>query len=54
MAAESEPRARLDALSAWLGDWFSELGFNGCAFINARAEWGVLRSAGHVAVDGHA
>lgn len=38
--AADTPTARLDALFAWLGAWFCEPGFRGCAFVNAFGELG--------------
>ncbi|MEU5383507.1 TetR/AcrR family transcriptional regulator [Kitasatospora cineracea] len=38
--AESEPRARLLAAFDWLGRWFAEPGYRGCAWINAFGELG--------------
>ncbi|WP_033217193.1 TetR/AcrR family transcriptional regulator [Kitasatospora phosalacinea] len=38
--AETEPRARLLAAFDWLGRWFAEPGYRGCAWINAFAELG--------------
>ena len=35
-----EPRERLLAVFDWLGLWFAEPGFRGCAFINAFGELG--------------
>lgn len=52
LAHEDRP-ARLDALFAWLEDWFTTPPFNGCAFINARAESSALSPLGHAVLDGH-
>ncbi|MFC8722377.1 TetR/AcrR family transcriptional regulator, partial [Kitasatospora sp. NPDC057198] len=38
--AEREPRARLLAAFDWLGGWFAEPGYRGCAWINAFGELG--------------
>ncbi|MGW4809850.1 TetR/AcrR family transcriptional regulator [Kitasatospora sp. NPDC004272] len=35
-----DPRARLLAAFDWLGDWFAEPGYRGCAWINAFGELG--------------
>ena len=37
---DSRPRERLLAVFDWLGLWFAEPGFRGCAFINAFGELG--------------
>ncbi|BAJ26805.1 MULTISPECIES: TetR/AcrR family transcriptional regulator [Kitasatospora] len=36
----AEPRARLLAAFDWLGEWFAEPGYRGCAWINAFGELG--------------
>lgn len=51
--AHEQRAERLDALFAWLGDWFAQPQFNGCAFINARAEASALDSRGIEMVEGH-
>ncbi|GAA4888936.1 TetR/AcrR family transcriptional regulator [Streptomonospora salina] len=35
-----DPRARVSAVFDWLGRWFAEPGFRGCAWINAHGELG--------------
>lgn len=39
-AAGADPRRRVLAVFDWLGIWFAEPGFRGCAFINAFGELG--------------
>ncbi|QIK07510.1 TetR/AcrR family transcriptional regulator [Streptomyces sp. ID38640] len=39
-AHAGDPAARPLAVFDWLGDWFTEDGFRGCAFINAYGELG--------------
>ncbi|NMO90941.1 TetR/AcrR family transcriptional regulator [Actinomycetospora sp. TBRC 11914] len=39
-AADAGPRARLLAVFDWLGRWFAEPDYRGCAFINAWGEIG--------------
>ncbi|MFG2294876.1 TetR/AcrR family transcriptional regulator [Streptomyces sp. NPDC048603] len=36
----AEPRERVLAVFDWLGDWFTEPGFRGCAFLNTYGELG--------------
>ena len=38
--AEPDPRRRVLALFDWLGTWFAEPGFRGCAWVNAHGELG--------------
>ncbi|MGI5420013.1 TetR/AcrR family transcriptional regulator [Actinomadura luteofluorescens] len=38
--AEPDPRRRVLALFDWLGAWFAEPGFRGCAWVNAYGELG--------------
>lgn len=37
---DSPPRERVLAVFDWLGEWFREPGFRGCAFVNAFGELG--------------
>jgi AcrR family transcriptional regulator len=37
---ESDPQRRILAVFDWLGKWFAEPGFRGCAWINSYGEWG--------------
>jgi AcrR family transcriptional regulator len=41
---ESDPRQRILAVFDWLGQWFAEPGFRGCAWINSYGEWGATSS----------
>ncbi|MEV0661060.1 TetR/AcrR family transcriptional regulator [Actinomadura luteofluorescens] len=38
--AEPDPRRRVLTLFDWLGAWFAEPGFRGCAWVNAHGELG--------------
>jgi hypothetical protein len=40
-----EPRARILAVYDWLGQWFTEPGFRGCAWINSHGELGGVSPA---------
>ncbi|MFJ5549600.1 TetR/AcrR family transcriptional regulator [Streptomyces sp. NPDC093225] len=40
VTALPEPRERVLGVFDWLGDWFAEPGFRGCAFLNAFGELG--------------
>jgi len=40
-----DPRARLLAVFDWLGTWFREPGFRGCAWINGHGELGATSEA---------
>lgn len=40
-----DPRARVLAVFDWLGRWFAEPGFRGCAWINAHGELGASSPA---------
>lgn len=41
----AEPRDRVLSIFDWLGQWFAEPGFRGCAWINAHGELGANSSA---------
>ncbi len=41
-AASDDPRERLLSVFDWLGTWFGEPGFRGCAWINASGELGAV------------
>ena len=42
VSAEPDPRQRVLAVFDWLGDWFREPGFRGCAWINGFGELGAV------------
>lgn len=43
--ARRDPRDRVPAVFDWLGEWFREPGFRGCAFVNSFGELGATSSA---------
>ncbi|MGD9695912.1 MAG: TetR/AcrR family transcriptional regulator [Thermoleophilia bacterium] len=45
VAGASDPRERLLAVFDWLGLWFAEPGFRGCAWINSYGEMGATSPA---------
>ncbi|MFJ4466584.1 TetR/AcrR family transcriptional regulator [Streptomyces sp. NPDC089424] len=45
VAARQEPRERILAVFDWLGQWFAEEDFRGCAWINAYGELGAVSDA---------
>ncbi|MFG2087568.1 TetR/AcrR family transcriptional regulator [Spirillospora sp. NPDC048824] len=49
----SDPRERVLAMFDWLGDWFTEPGFRGCAWANAHGELGSSSSAVAAEVRSH-
>ncbi|WP_436519895.1 TetR/AcrR family transcriptional regulator [Actinoplanes sp. HUAS TT8] len=48
-----EPRERVLAVFDWLGEWFAEPGFRGCAWINAFGEAGATSPMVSAQVDRH-
>jgi AcrR family transcriptional regulator len=40
-----DPTQRILAVFDWLGNWFREPGFRGCAWINSYGEWGATSGA---------
>jgi AcrR family transcriptional regulator len=48
-----DPAERLLAVFDWLGEWFAEPGFRGCAWINAFGEAGATSPAVATQVDRH-
>ncbi len=45
VAAVPEPAERIPAVFDWLGEWFAEPGFRGCAWINSNGELGGVSAA---------
>ncbi|SFS99103.1 TetR/AcrR family transcriptional regulator [Saccharopolyspora flava] len=43
--ALADPRERVLAVFDWLGEWFAEPGFRGCAWVNAHGELGASSEA---------
>jgi AcrR family transcriptional regulator len=41
----ADPQSRVLAVFDWLGDWFAEPGFRGCAWINTNGEMGAVSPA---------
>ncbi|WP_433227418.1 TetR/AcrR family transcriptional regulator [Actinomadura formosensis] len=48
-----DPRERVLALFDWLGEWFAEPGFRGCAWVNAHGELGSSSPAIAAAAQAH-